>query len=90
MDKQQLLQTIEELRAELSQSEGVDPETLAMLQQLTDDLERKAQGRGQLTSREVEPASSGLNDLLLKFEADHPQLAVAVGRVADALASIGI
>jgi hypothetical protein len=31
-----------------------------------------------------------LKDLLLRFEADHPQLSVAVGRVADALAAMGI
>ena len=90
MDKQRLLDTLDALRAELSQAEGVDPETLAALERLTDDLHRKAEGQQQLSPREVEPATSGLNDLLLKFEADHPQLAVAVGRVADALASIGI
>jgi hypothetical protein len=90
MDKQRLLETLEALRAELSQAEGVDPETLAALEQLTDDLHRKAEGQQRLSPREVEPATSGLKDLLLKFEADHPQLAVAVGRVADALAAIGI
>jgi hypothetical protein len=90
MEKQRLLETLEELRVELSQAEGVDPDTLAALQQLTNDLQRKAQDRGHLSTREVEPASSGLKDLVLRFEADHPQLAVAVGRVADALAAMGI
>jgi hypothetical protein len=90
MEKQRLLETLEVLRSELSQAEGVDPEALAALQRLTDDLRRKAEARGQLSNREVEPASSGLKDLVLKFEADHPQLAVAVGRVADALAAMGI
>ncbi len=90
MEKQRLLRTLEELHQELSQAEGVDAETLAELQQLTDDLQQKLRTKGQLSTREVEPASSGLNDLLLKFEADHPQLSVAVGRVADALAAMGI
>jgi hypothetical protein len=90
MEKQRLLETLEELRVELSQAEGVDPETLAALQQLTNDLQRKAQDRGKLSTSEVEPESSGLKDLVLRFEADHPQLAVAVGRVADALAAMGI
>jgi hypothetical protein len=31
-----------------------------------------------------------LKDLLLKFEADHPQMSVTIGRVADALAAMGI
>jgi hypothetical protein len=90
MDKQRLLDTLDALRAELSQAEGVDPDTLAALEQLADDLHRKAEGQRRLSPREVEPATSSLKDLLLKFEADHPQLAVAVGRVADALAAIGI
>jgi hypothetical protein len=90
MDKQRLLQTLEELHQEISQTEGVDPETLTELQQLMDDLQQKLRSGGKLSTREVEPSSSGLNDLLLKFEADHPQLSVAVGRVADALAAMGI
>jgi hypothetical protein len=90
MDKQRLLQTLDELRAELSQAEGVDPETLTQLEQLTEELQRKAERSSQLSKKDTEPASGGLNDMLLKFEADHPQLAVAIGRVADALAAMGI
>jgi hypothetical protein len=90
MEKQRLSQTLEQLRAELSQAERVDPETLAELRRLTDDIQRKLADREELTSDEVEPASSGLKDQLLKFEAEHPQLAAAIGRVADALAAMGI
>jgi hypothetical protein len=91
MEKQRLLHSLEELRAELSQAEEVDPETLAELRRLTNDIQNKLKGRqDESWSKELEPTTSGLKDLLLKYEADHPQLSVAVGRVADALASMGI
>ena len=90
MQKQRLMQTLEELRAELSQSKRVDPETLELLEQLTKEIQRALDQGEQNASAEVEPASSGLKDLLLKFDAEHPQLAGAIGRVADALAAMGI
>lgn len=90
MDKQRLLKTLEELHAELSQAEGVDPDTLAQLEKLTGDIQRALGERGGPPQAVAEPASAGLNDLLLRFEADHPQLASSLGRVADALAAMGI
>ena len=89
MEKQRLLQTLEELRAELSLAKSVDPETMAQLEQLTKDIQRAVHQGEPSTAAEVEPDSSGLKDLLLKFEADHPQLSASIGRVADALAAMG-
>jgi hypothetical protein len=90
MDKQRLLQTIEELRAEVAQTESVDPETLALLENAMRDLQRELDKRGGKSTAAIEPASSGLKDALLKFESEHPKLSVAVGKVADALAAMGI
>ena len=89
MEKQRLLQTLEELRAELLLAKSVDPETMAQLEQLTKDIQHAVHQGERRTEPEVEPATSGLNDLLLKFEADHPQLSASIGRVADALAAMG-
>ncbi len=93
MEKQQLLKTLEQLRAELSQTDRVDPETLAELEKLTADIRRKLDERAeeQLADEpdeEIEPVS-GLRNLMLKYEAEHPQLAASIGRVADALAAMG-
>jgi hypothetical protein len=60
------------------------------LQSITDQMQRAVAKRGPMTKAELEPTATGLKDLLLRFEADHPQLSVAVGRVADALAAMGI
>ena len=89
MEKQRLLQTIEALRAEVAQTDSVDPETLAALEAAVDDLQRELDKRGAKAPADVPPAS-GLKDALLKFESEHPQLSVAVGKVADALAAMGI
>jgi hypothetical protein len=90
MDKQRLLGTLNDLHVELSHAGSVDPEVLVRLRALTDDIQRALDRHGQSSTSELEPASSGLKDLLLRFESEHPQLSVAVGRVADALAAMGI
>jgi hypothetical protein len=89
MEKQRLLSTLQALRAELADEKDVDAETVARLDQLTKDLERSVRGDEQTAARLAAPDSSGLKELLLKFEADHPQLSASVGRVADALAAMG-
>lgn len=90
MDKQRLLQTLDELRAEVSQTESVDPETLSLLESKMRELQRALEKHGAKRTEVIEPAAGGLKDALLKFESEHPQLSVAVGKVADALAAIGI
>jgi len=89
MERQQLLATLQQLRAELSEAEDVDTDTLARLDQLTHDLERSVNQGDPMATRSIAPYSNGLNEVLLKFEAQHPQLSVSIGRVADALAAMG-
>ena len=88
MEKQRLLETLDLLRAELSRSGQCDPETLAHLEQVTKDIRQSADDEDE--SVPDDEAASGLRELLLKFEADHPHLSATVGRVADALAAMGI
>lgn len=90
MEKQRLLQTLEELRAEVSQTESVDPETLALLEQAMRELQSELDKRSLKRPADIGPVSKGLKESLLKFESEHPQLSVALGKVADALAAMGI
>ncbi len=90
MDKQRLLQTLAELRAEIAQTESVDPETAELLDSAVQDLKGELDKLGVKPAEEASPATSGLKDVLLKFESEHPQLSEAVGKVADALAALGI
>ena len=90
MDKQRLLQTLAELRTEIAQAKSVDPETATLLESAMRDLQSELDKRGVKQPADIAPSSSGLKDALLKFEAEHPQLSNAVGKVADALAAMGI
>ena len=88
MEKQRLLETLDALRAEIAQASQVDPEMIAELRRLTDELRQAADDSADEAEVPPEPAH-GLKDLLLQFEADHPQFSVAVGKAADALAAMG-
>jgi hypothetical protein len=90
MNKERLLETLHQLHVELSQAESVDSDVLRRLRSLTDDIQLAFDRQRNSSATDLEPASSRLKDLLLRFEAEHPQLSVTVGRVADALAAMGI
>jgi hypothetical protein len=91
MERHELVEQLAQLHAELARTENPDPETLAQLRAITDDIERLVgDEEADVDAEEAEPITSGLRNLLIKFESDHPQLAVAIGKVADALAAIGI
>jgi hypothetical protein len=88
MEKDRLLQTLDALRAEVALASQVDPEMRAELRRLTNEL-RQSIDDEEAPKPETEKASHGLRDLLLKYESEHPQLAVSIGKVADALAAMG-
>jgi hypothetical protein len=90
MEKDRLLKLLEELHAELSAAGTLDPETRDRVQALADDIDRLTDDTKDNQELDKEPLTSGLHDLVLKFEGDHPQLSAAIGRVADALAAMGI
>jgi DNA-binding transcriptional LysR family regulator len=88
MDKKRLLETLDALRAEVAQSGEVDPAMMAELRQHTDEI-RQADEKQRTLATAGSFTPNGLKNLLLRFEADHPQLSVSVGKVADALAAMG-
>lgn len=86
MNKETLQTKLEQLRTELAASK-LDEQTHALLSSLVADIEHA------LTSDEGqadEPLSAQAEDLVLKFEADHPQLTSALNQVAVALSNLGI
>jgi hypothetical protein len=88
MEKERLLQSLDALRTEVAQASEVDPQMLAELRQLTDEI-RQSIADDQSAGSSESAAPHGLQDFLLRFEAEHPQLSSAVGKVADALAAMG-
>ena len=90
MERQELRAKLAQLHTELSQTSAVDPESLDRLRQLTADIDRLLDQEAAADEEESEGVTSGLKDLLLKFESEHPELSLTLGKVADALAAIGI
>lgn len=88
MDSEQLKATLRQLHEELGRGATVDPETESLLQQLAEDIDELS------TRQALGPERQGLLDRLLDlsegFEESHPQLARAIGSVAEALSRLGI
>jgi hypothetical protein len=86
MNKQTLHEKLDQLRVELAASK-LDEKTHALLSSLVADIEHTlASEEGQAN----EPLSAQAEDLVLKFETDHPQLTSALNQVAVALSNLGI
>jgi hypothetical protein len=90
MERHELTTKLSQLHAELSRTDQVDPESLDLLRKLTADIDRLLDNQDAARGVEAEGVTSGLKDLLLKFESQHPELANVLGKVADGLAAIGI
>jgi len=90
MDKSELLKTLEKVHAELADAQSVDDETRQLLTSLTEDIRRLSEQTGAASAENVEPLTDQVQDMVLQFETDHPQLTTALNQVAAALANLGI
>jgi hypothetical protein len=88
--KSQLQQSLSELHESLAHVEHLDADTRQMMRMLTDDLQRLLEHEGEWEAEDVEPVSHKLQDLLLRFETEHPQISGILGRLASSLANLGI
>lgn len=92
MERQQLRERLAELHAELEQTDSVGADSRELLRDVMDEI------RGVLERAGDEPHGADQHESLLErlresareFEESHPRLATTVGRVVDALASMGI
>ena len=87
MQREELKKRLGELHAELEQSEDVSEDTRPLLRQLSEDLERLLD---ESDDSENTTILERMSDALLAVEAKHPRMTMAVNRVSDALANIGI
>lgn len=90
MSDQKLRATVDEIRAELARTEGLNESSRLALQQLADDLE-------ELLSRPLgsgDPGDASLRERLANWvrdlEASHPALSTTIGNVIDTLAFFGL
>jgi len=90
MEPHELTAKLTQLHAELSRADRVDPESLELLRKLTGDIARLVDEKEETSSEDAEGVTSGLRTLMLKYESDHPEWAITLGKAVDALAAMGI
>jgi hypothetical protein len=84
VSRESLRQHLDELHAELTSTETLDPETRAMLEEVARDIEQVLEGGTDDSVRgRVEGAA-------VRFEAEHPRFARLLSEVTDTLAKIGV
>lgn len=89
MNKALLLEKLEQLRQELGAS-AVSSEMQAQLSALISDIENSLEEGTPITASQSEDLNADVQNLVLKFETDHPQLTGLLNQVASALANLGI
>ncbi|RIK74506.1 MAG: hypothetical protein DCC67_16490 [Planctomycetota bacterium] len=89
MDKNRVLEALQTLRGELTDAD-LEPSSRAALEQVTAEIERKLARDKPLAAEDSASMSGRLQDALLGFETEHPQITGAVNQVAAALANLGI
>ncbi len=89
MPRDQLRESIEHLREELSGGEPLSGEDRSELENVLGEVSVILDLDPDDESS-ASPPSSDLPNLVERFEATHPQLAVVLGRIADALSQLGI
>jgi len=92
MTREELANTLTALHQTLSDTTDVDDETRTLLLSITADIERVLQkdvGTGDGPDKE-ESVSGRLQDMVVEFEARHPQIGGLLERLSDGLANMGI
>lgn len=80
-----------EQQLETLRREGVDPELRDELRALADRIDALVgEEPERVEPEEPRDLSDRLSDLALRFEAEHPALTEVMGRLASALARLGI
>ena len=84
---------LEDLHAELERARRVDPESRRLLAEVARDIDallERSDASAEAGGDEHASLADRLGELVRDFEEEHPALAAAVGRVATALANLGI
>jgi hypothetical protein len=81
-----LHETLRELERQVEGAGRLDPALRAELRARLDELRERVDAGDAADP----PLLAGIRELTLQFEAAHPQLSEAIGKVATALAQMGI
>jgi predicted component of type VI protein secretion system len=87
--EQHLREMLEDLHAELQRTDAIDNRSRELLRSVLGDIEDLL-AQKQKPGARPESIIERLGQTVGVFETTHPTLTAAIGRVADALAGIGI
>jgi len=88
--ERQLRDRLEQLHAELANTDSVDDASRELLASLLGDIQHLLDRSREERSHEHHGLVDRLRDATRQFEESHPTLAAAVGRVMDTLSNMGI
>jgi hypothetical protein len=86
VERDNLRRNLKRLDEELAAGQELDPETRALLQRLAGDIER-------VLAEDLENPPSireQVEEATVRFEVEHPRLAMIFGDLADTLAKLGL
>ncbi len=90
MNNQQLRQTLEQLHAELEQTQDVDPDTAAVLADLDRHIRALLRRPDQELMTKHHGLTASLRSALVNLETAYPQLTLYIERVLDGFNEMGI
>lgn len=89
MPEQRLREDLVRLQQELERHPSVDAEARELVAEIARDVESLLE-RSERSSEDQESLVDRLRSTATDFEESHPSLTAVVGRIADALAALGI
>lgn len=88
MNKSELRDTLESLRADLAKLNFREPQSRDRVQQLISAIERQIENSDDAEGSEA--VQQDLSGAISQFESEHPTLAGTLGRIASSLSTMGI
>lgn len=88
MTDQKLTELLNSLRETLEQTDKVEPETLALVRQLDEEIHRLTKGTAQ--AEDVDSVLDQAKTMETRFAVDHPVAERVLREIIDALSRVGI
>lgn len=85
---EKIRQSLEQLHAELEQTQSIDPATRELLEHLRKDIQAALQDPSPASPRRYNALSQRLTAALKQLEEAHPNLVLTIGQVLDHFAQV--